>query len=307
MNVLQGDQEKTPKRELAQLLRSWWEEAGRIPQKALARRLTDRGVKTSQEMISRYMSLDRPTVARLDVIHAMHELLGRSPDELARALDLHAKATAPLPPPPLPPLPATPQSRRAAVWPVAVLVFTILATGGGVWWATSASGTGPNPEPDPPSPTATPIPTPTSAAPQWPLAREGDRFWKARTVQYLLVAHGHEVEVDGIFGPKTAAAVKEFQTRHALVADGKVGPKTWPLLVLDVRSESKGAAVSAVQSLLTNAGLTTAVTGEFTAATARNLSTFQEVHELPVTGEADASTWRALMDAQLPPVHFPVS
>jgi len=139
--------------------------------------------------------------------------------------------------------------------------------------------------------------------PEWPLAREGDRYWKARTVQYLLVAHGHEVKVDGIFGPKTAAAVREFQTRHALIADGKVGPKTWPLLVLDVRSGSKGPAVSAVQSLLTNADLTTDVTGVFTAATERNLSTFQENHHLPVTGEADASTWCALMDAQRLPVH----
>jgi N-acetylmuramoyl-L-alanine amidase len=32
---------------------------------------------------------------------------------------------------------------------------------------------------------------------------------------------------DGIFGPKTEAAVKEFQKKHGLKPDGIVGPKTW--------------------------------------------------------------------------------
>lgn len=33
--------------------------------------------------------------------------------------------------------------------------------------------------------------------------------------------------VDGIFGSKTLAAVKDFQKRNGLEADGIVGPKTW--------------------------------------------------------------------------------
>jgi putative chitinase len=33
------------------------------------------------------------------------------------------------------------------------------------------------------------------------------------------------------FGPKTEQAVKEFQTKHGLPADGIVGPKTWEMIV----------------------------------------------------------------------------
>ncbi|MEW9521689.1 peptidoglycan-binding domain-containing protein [Streptomyces tubercidicus] len=34
-------------------------------------------------------------------------------------------------------------------------------------------------------------------------------------------------DVTGYFGPKTRAAVKKFQSRHHLTADGKVDKKTW--------------------------------------------------------------------------------
>lgn len=37
--------------------------------------------------------------------------------------------------------------------------------------------------------------------------------------------------VDGDFGPNTERAVKSFQTRHGLVADGIVGPSTWKALL----------------------------------------------------------------------------
>ncbi len=35
---------------------------------------------------------------------------------------------------------------------------------------------------------------------------------------------------DGIFGPRTEAAVREFQRSHGAVPDGIVGPRTWQLL-----------------------------------------------------------------------------
>jgi peptidoglycan hydrolase-like protein with peptidoglycan-binding domain len=54
-----------------------------------------------------------------------------------------------------------------------------------------------------------------------------------RAVQYLLNhGYGHsEVAVDGKFGTKTDAAVRDFQTKYGLVVDGSVGANTWKALI----------------------------------------------------------------------------
>ncbi|MBU0655624.1 MAG: peptidoglycan-binding protein, partial [Gammaproteobacteria bacterium] len=56
---------------------------------------------------------------------------------------------------------------------------------------------------------------------------------KATTqAQVLLMAAGYTVTIDGNFGDKTEAAVKQFQLDNKLVADGIVGEKTWQVLLL---------------------------------------------------------------------------
>ena len=51
-----------------------------------------------------------------------------------------------------------------------------------------------------------------------------------KQVQTWLNNVGYNLKVDGIFGPKTLAAVKSFQSKNGLVADGVFGPKTYAKL-----------------------------------------------------------------------------
>ena len=83
---------------------------------------------------------------------------------------------------------------------------------------------------------------------KWPLQKRGSRGEPVRSVQYLLRQAGRNVTVDGIFGASTETAVKAFQTATHLTADGIVGNKTWPALIVTVKRGSRGEAVKAVQS-----------------------------------------------------------
>ena len=64
-----------------------------------------------------------------------------------------------------------------------------------------------------------------------PVVTPGSTGNVVRTVQGLCVARGQSIAVDGVYGPGTAAAVKEVQTAAGLTPDGVTGPATWPALV----------------------------------------------------------------------------
>ena len=79
------------------------------------------------------------------------------------------------------------------------------------------------------TPAATLIPAvEPQAAPGKPARRtirRGDNGDLVRELQTLL-----KIKIDGDFGAKTEAAMREFQRKHGLVPDGIVGPKSWKAL-----------------------------------------------------------------------------
>lgn len=60
----------------------------------------------------------------------------------------------------------------------------------------------------------------------WPELRLGASGPQVKALQVLLNAHGASLVADSGFGAATDAAVKAFQKRRGLTADGRVGPAT---------------------------------------------------------------------------------
>lgn len=60
--------------------------------------------------------------------------------------------------------------------------------------------------------------------------RQGSRGAVVVTVQQRLRQLGYTIAADGVFGPKTEAAVRDYQRKCQLARDGICGPRTWAAL-----------------------------------------------------------------------------
>ncbi|OKK12387.1 peptidoglycan-binding protein [Streptomyces sp. CB02400] len=315
------DRGQRPGERLARLLRRWWEEAGsaasggtRPTQQALASKL---GI--DQTTLSRYLNPKHASTAPPRVVEALHAHLRAPAAELERARELcravleenSGQVTVGNGPEPTDTADATggrdtsgrPGRSRWAL-PALVAAVTVLAFVAG---AVVRDQYAPRPRTTADNVAAGAVPA--SGAPlEWPLLkkRKEDQFTPGRALQHLLRAHGYEVRTDGFFGDETQDAVMDFQRRHHLPSDGKVGKDTWPELVRPLGRGADGHAVLALQELLHNTGQGgTEVSGEFTAATAEDLRFFQDRHGLRPDGHADVDTWLALLVFQRPPVGAP--
>jgi len=116
--------------------------------------------------------------------------------------------------------------------------------------------------------------------------------------------------VDGVFGPKTEAAVKSFQAGHGLTADGIVSAATWTALVVQVKKGSQGDAVKGVQEEFQFRNLSgdpkkgPHVDGIFGPVTEAAVRGFQHalslgIPSVAVDGIVGPVTWQALVSGML--------
>lgn len=133
------------------------------------------------------------------------------------------------------------------------------------------------------------------------LLKQGQQGDKITQLQKNLKSVGYDPGgIDGIFGPKTKAAVVTFQTAMGVDVDGIVGPITSGALkeVLakpTIKNGSKGYAVRQVQTLLTQKGYNPkGIDGIFGKNTEAAVKKFQTAKRILVDGIVGTQTWGAL-------------
>ena len=117
-----------------------------------------------------------------------------------------------------------------------------------------------------------------------------------------------DIAVDGAFGPKTEAAVKDFQQGASLTVDGVVGPQTWAALpdggpMPTLKEGATGDVVKHLQQVLASGApgeWTTgpgAIDGKFGPRTKASVKSFQTFGGVPTDGVVDDDTWSVSLHA----------
>ncbi len=133
------------------------------------------------------------------------------------------------------------------------------------------------------------------------------------TLQQALSRQGIAVTADGIFGPGTERAVRQYQASRGLTADGVVGPETWTRLQQQAPSTpppptspsfirvlrlanpyTRGDDVRAVQQAIARAGFSVVADGVFGPGTDRAVRQYQASRGLTVDGVVGSLTRASL-------------
>ena len=151
-----------------------------------------------------------------------------------------------------------------------------------------------------PAPTASP--EPQRKVPELTIKAGADVEW-IKAIQQLLAALSYSVgPADGAFGPKTEAAVKDFQASKALKVSGFIDGLTLASMMETAAIASSdwgtalsrgdhGALVLALQISLTTLGYDLGkCDGDYGGRTLAAVENFQKDYGLPLTGVADKET-----------------
>ena len=129
----------------------------------------------------------------------------------------------------------------------------------------------------------------------WPRIDAGASGATVTSIQHLMTQRGYDLVADGDYGSVSVDAVKAFQKAEGLVADGQVGPETWPELVYTLNEGDNGDHVRGLQVAMNKRSAGLSVDGDFASVTDDAVRTFQSVNRLVVDGEAGPVTWTALL------------
>lgn len=137
-----------------------------------------------------------------------------------------------------------------------------------------------------------------------PILKIGAQGAFVTELQQLLNLFDAKLVVDSSFGPATEKAVKAFQTKFAVPADGVVGHKTWNAIYERVFFSApnampilrRGSVGEAVQLLQRNLNLLPnqpklIVDGDFGMATEKAVKSLQKSEKLLVDGIVGSKTW----------------
>ncbi len=154
--------------------------------------------------------------------------------------------------------------------------------------------------------TVTPPVNPPGGNPN-PVTRleKGANGAQVEQLQRDLTRLGYKATPDGNFGPQTDAAVRKFQTDHKLEVDGIAGPKTRAALDAALqqlngprlKQGATGAQVEQLQRDLTKAGFPAKPDGDFGPKTDAALRNFQRANGLEVDGIYGPKTREAMAKA----------
>lgn len=118
--------------------------------------------------------------------------------------------------------------------------------------------------------------------------KKGSKGDLVKALQYVI-----GVKADGVFGSDTKTAVKNYQKKHGLTADGEAGKKTFEVIVDNapvLKFGSTGVYVYALEALLT----TMRLDGIYAEDEVAHVKTYQASKNLTIDGVVGKNTWRAL-------------
>ena len=121
---------------------------------------------------------------------------------------------------------------------------------------------------------------------------QGAKGLKVKAVQIALnaVLNGEDLDVDGDYGPLTAATMKRFQKAYDLAETGAFTRATLSALMPEINKGDRGALVKIIQALVK-----ADVDGDFGPNTDAAVRAFQKAHGLLVDGVVGPKTWAALL------------